>query len=169
MKDLSVNYSKGQVKIQQMAFVLVAIMIFFGIVALFYLSVKSAGLKGDVENLREEEVKEIVRKISGSPEFTWSATDCASCVDFDKLMVLKSQASYDGFWDAPFLQIERIYPIEEGECTKQNYPNCETITLVNEGNYIAHSAFVALCRYDSDFDYNKCELGKIHLGFRSVG
>ena len=168
MKSLNVNYSKGQIKIQQMAFVLVAIMIFFGIVALFYLSVRTAGLRGDVDRLREDEAKGVVRKMSGSPEFAWSVTDCASCVDFDKIMVLKNQVSYNGFWDVPFLQIEKIYPSGEGECTKQNYPNCKTITLIDKGNYVAHSAFVALCRYDSNLDYNKCELGKINLGFRSV-
>jgi len=168
MKNLHVNYSKGQIKIQQMAFVLVAIMIFFGIVALFYLSIRSAGLKNDVGQLREDEAKGLVRKMSGSPEFSWGVTDCASCVDFDKIMVLKDQKSYSGFLDVPFLQIEKVYPKGEGECTRGNYPNCKTVTLMNEGEYVAHSAFVSLCRHDSTLNYNKCELGKINLGFRSV-
>lgn len=151
-----------------MAFVLVAIMIFFAIVALFYISVRSASLKGDVNVLREDEARESVKKISGSPEFAWSITDCASCVDLDKIMVLKNRTSYQGFFDFPFLQIEKIYPKSEGECTKQNYPDCGTITLIKEKNYIAHSAFVALCRYDAVFG-SKCELGKINIGFRSAG
>lgn len=167
MKGLTANYSRGQIKIQQMAFVLVAIMIFFAIVALFYISIRSAGLKGDVNALREDEARESVKKISGSPEFAWSTTDCASCIDLDKVMALKERESYRDFWDFPLLQIEKIYPESSGECTLQNYPECRTITLIKEQDYIAHSAFVALCRYEGSI--SKCELGKVYIGFRSTG
>ncbi len=168
MNYSNVNYSRGQVKIQQMAFVLVAIMIFFAIVVLFYLSIRVNLLKGDVEILRNEEAKEVVRKLAGRPELSWTVTDCASCIDLDKALVLNHRESYEDFWEVPFLQIERVYPDGEGECTKGNYPDCRTITLVDEGIYIAHSAFVALCRHD-ELMGDKCELGKIYLGFRSVG
>lgn len=172
MRDLFAKcskHSRGQVKIQQMAFVLVAIMIFFAIVALFYITIRSGNLKEDAGLLREEEAKELVRKVSSWPEFKWEIEDCAACIDMDKVLVLKDNDAYKDFWDVPFLQIEKIYPPSKGECTKQNYPDCRTITLAEEDKFTAHSAFVALCRYDSVLKTDKCELGKIHLGFRSVG
>ena len=98
MNYCHVNYSKrGQIKIQQMAFVLVAIMIFFSFAALFYFSLSVSKLKGDAEDLREKEVKETVRRLAGSPEFSWTVYDCPTCIDLDKVMVLKDLESYNGF------------------------------------------------------------------------
>lgn len=167
MTNSFVSSSRGQMKIQQMAFVLLALMIFFAIVALFYITIRSGSLSSDVEALREEEAKEMVRKVSSWPEFAWSASDCAACIDLDKALVLMDNENYNDFWDVPFLQIEKIYPeSEKKECNKQNYPDCSTMTFVKEEGFVAHSAFVALCRYDSESG-SKCDLGKINLGFRS--
>lgn len=166
MRNLLVNSSKGQVKIQQMAFVLVAIMIFLAIVALFYLTIRSGGLRQDVESLREEEARELVRQAASWPELSWSLDDCSACIDLDKALVLSESESYEDFWDVPLLQIEKVLG-EGGECNRQNYPDCATITIVKEDRFIAHSAFVALCRHDKETG-DRCELGKINLGFRSV-
>ncbi|NCN98786.1 hypothetical protein COU62_03445 [Candidatus Pacearchaeota archaeon CG10_big_fil_rev_8_21_14_0_10_35_219] len=161
-----VNYSRGQIKIQQMAFVLVAIMIFFGIVLLFYLSISVGNLQNIGETLREEEAKEVVRKLAGSPEFSWDIEDCSSCIDMDKVFALKGNEKYDNFWDVPFLRVEKTYPFADNECTKQNYPDCGSITLIETENFVSNSAFVALCRYDGELG-NKCDLGKIYLGFKT--
>ncbi|MCH7568199.1 MAG: hypothetical protein IIA87_02145 [Nanoarchaeota archaeon] len=161
---------RGQLKIQQMAFVLVTLMIFFSMVALFYFSIRYSTLRSDVEEIREQEVIETVRKMSGAAEFAWSIEDCASCIDLDKVLVLKERQSYQNFWRRiPFLQVKKIYPVsEEKECTRQNYPDCSTITIVDEDtNIVTHSAFVALCRYEAG--ENKCELGKIIMGFETIG
>lgn len=168
MRRLNVNYSRGQMKIQQMAFVLVITMIFFAMVGVFYASIRVGSLKGNAEQIREDEAREIARKISGSPELSWSAEDCSSCIDMDKALALKSNQEYEEFWDLAFVQIERVYPSGEGECTSQNYPECGTITLLNEGNYIAHEAFVALCRYDEKEEFSRCELGRVSVGFKPV-
>jgi hypothetical protein len=166
---------KGQLKIQQMAFVLVAMIIFFALVALFYFSIRYSGLQEDVESLREQEVIETVRKMSATGEFAYSsAGDCAACVDLDKILVLKEKESYQGFWKSiALLQVVRVYPVfgENGEveCTRENYPDCDVITVVEENkNFRSHSAFVALCRYDELGSHDRCELGKIIMAFESV-
>ena len=176
MTYLHVNCSKkGQLKIQQMAFFLVAMILFFAMVALVYFSITYSSLKSDVEDLREQEVRELVRKMAGTPEFSWSLYDCDSCVDMDKIFALNNQVSYQGFWrNIPFLQIVRVYPLygEENprECALENYPECDTITLVDEDSgIVAHSSFVALCRYEPESKFTKCELGKIIMGFRTIG
>jgi len=165
--------SKGQLKIQQMAFVLVALMIFFAIASLFYFSIRYNNLEEDVESLREQEVLETVRKMSGSAEFSFtSGGDCSACIDLDKVLMLKERASYKGFWkNIALLQVTRVYPVYGNgiECTRENYPNCDVITLVDEDkNFRAHKAFVALCRYEESEDYNKCELGKIIMAFETL-
>lgn len=169
MKYSLASSSRAQMKIQQMAFVLVATMIFFSLVALFYFSIRITSLQKEAVNLREDEAKELVRKFSAAPEIAWTATDCASCIDLDKALLLKDKKTYQGFWNVPFIKITRIYPSSNTskECTKLNYPDCDSITLVKENkNFISHDAFVSLCRYDSSQGgYNKCELGKIAIGF----
>ena len=163
---------KAQFKIQQMAFVLVALMVFFGIVAVFYISIRFSSLQEDVTDIRKEEVIESVRKMAGTPEFISSNwEDCASCVDLDKAWILKDKASYQDFWqDISLLQVLRVYPsYDTDECTDVSYPRCNKITLTDKGNYEAYEAFVSLCRYDSAISQVRCELGKVVMGFEAVG
>jgi hypothetical protein len=165
MNSLTVNYSKGQMKIQQMAFVLVALMIFFAIALLIFFMIRYSSLKEGVQDLREDDAREIVRKISAMPEFSFNQEDCSSCIDADKVLVLKNRTSYKDFWNIGYLQIEKIYPEAEGECNRFNYPNCKTVTVISGENFgTASSAFVSLCRWE-EREYFKCELGRVYAAW----
>ena len=172
MKNLlRVSSSKGQMKIQQMAFVLVAIFIFFSMVALFFISIQSASLRQTAGELAEEKGKEIVIKLASTPEFAWesgisSREDCLNCVDFDKLLALKEIEGYEKLWGLDYIAV-RTFPLEEEiECTKGNYPNCNTVTIVEKDEFKApQNAFIALCREvpTEQGSYRKCEVGKIYV------
>ncbi|MSS74468.1 hypothetical protein EXS72_02400 [Candidatus Pacearchaeota archaeon] len=167
-----VEYSKGQFKIQQMVFVLVATLILFAIAFMFFASVKFGGLKSDVESQKKGEIFEQVRKITGTPEFIWSSwEDCAACIDLDKVFMIGNRTSYQGFWkDIALLKISRVYPkYSTDECTAQSYPRCNSITLVEKEGYEAYESFVSLCRYDGTDKEIRCELGKVIMGFEGVG
>ena len=172
MKDLLASSSKGQLKIQQMAFVLVATMIFFALVFVFYTSVRFSSLKGDAEDLRKENVLESIRKISSTAEFAWTREDCEACIDMDKVLMLKDRESYQGFWkDVPLLRIERVHPTYSGEeCSDQTYPECDKLTIINssESNLVAFKSFVSLCRYEPSEKYYKCDLGKIVMAYEGI-
>src|SRR3989344_694999 len=132
-KYYHVKYSKAQLKIQQMAFVLVAIVVFFSIVALFYFAINLSGIKSNYESLEEQKTSEMVRKLSGLPELRWEG--CSSCVDLDKALLLKNRTSYKGFWGLEYLSVEVVYPkVESRECDKGVYPNCNKITIVGNNN-----------------------------------
>lgn len=166
-----VKYSKGQFKIQQMVFIIVAIIILFGIVSVFFVNIRFGSLKSNVEDLRKEAVLTQVRKIAATPEFSWiQSDDCSSCVDLDKVFLLKDRNSYNGFWgDVSLLKISRVYPLyDTKECTKDNYPRCNEVTIVNKNNFEAYESFVSLCRFDETLKQTKCELGKIIMGFEGV-
>ena len=163
---------RAQMKIQEMAFVLVAIMIFFALVAIVYFSILSGNLKKDAVTLREDEAKELVRKMASSPEFTLN-DQCASCIDVDKVIALKDRNGYEGFWGLDYLAVEFIYPGREGECNRANYPNCKRITIVGNSVEIgkASEAFVSLCRFEpsQEIGYEKCEMGRILVSGKGIG
>ena len=172
MRKISKKNNNAQMKIQEMAFVLVAIMIFFGIVAIFYLKVSLSNLKGNVELQRGQEANELVRKISSAPEF-YLNKECDGCIDMDKVLLLKERKNYQGFWNLDYLAVEVIYPNSNKteECTRSNFPNCGIVTIINKtGNTgIPASAFVALCRQEfKQQGYVKCDLGKIYASGKSL-
>jgi hypothetical protein len=154
---LTARYSKGQMKIQQMAFVLIAIAVFFALVALIYLSVRIKGIESGTLELREEEAKEIVRKLSTTPEFYSNV--CANCVDLDKVIALSESRAYEEFWELEYLAVERVYPVSD-----------EKIEIVkrSENFGIPSSAFVSLCRWEGEKGYVKCEMGKIYASGKGL-
>src|SRR3989344_3960423 len=126
---------RGQFKIQQMAFVLVALIIFFGLVALFYFTIQIEQVKKSALNMKEEEAKELVKKISASPEFAFSSNkrECVNCIDIDKVLIIKSKEEYNNFWRLDLLEIEILSPKKTvGECTSGSFPNCNKITIRSE-------------------------------------
>jgi hypothetical protein len=161
---------KGQMKIQEMAFVLVAIVVFFAMVALVYLSVRFSSIKEGASLQGEESARELARKAADMPEFAWSG--CSGCVDIDKVLVFKERSAYKKLWDIDYLMVERVYPATaQKECTRANYPDCNIITLINNTkNYgTPATAFVGLCGYEpSKGGYIKCEIGKIHISAKAV-
>lgn len=162
---------KGQLKIQEMAFVLVALLIFFAFVALFYFSIRLSDFKEDVALQREAEARALIRKLSAAPEFAWTASACSACIDLDKSLLLKERKSYKEFWNLEYLSLEIISSEKQGECTKANYPQCRTITIVNKSSAFGTQvgAFVALCRQEfSEQGYAKCELGKVYAAGRQL-
>lgn len=170
MGSLDVMRSKGQMQIQQMAFVLVATVVFFVIVGIFYISFRFSSINQNVGDLKKQGVIETVRGISGSPEFSWNSfEDCPGCIDLDKVFVLKNRPTYKNFWgDIPLMKVERVYPLYNStECNEQSYPRCNEITFVDNGNYEAYEAFVSLCRYEGESEQVRCDLGKVIMGFEN--
>jgi len=154
---------RGQLKIQEMAFVLVAIFIFFGLVALIFSNVLIKDLRKDAVQIREEQAQALVKKLISVPEFSWTK-DCETCIDHDKVIALKERKSYKNFWNLDYMAVEQIYPAKlGGECTKGNYPECNITTIIGGGEKTGKSsvAFVALCRWERESNYNKCSLGRI--------
>ena len=165
--------NKGQMKIQQMAFMLIAVMVFFALVGLLVITVKFSGLKGQATELAEKNAMLLVTKLANSPEFSCGDAfggSRVSCIDADKLMALKNNIEkYEDFWGVSKMEIF-IYTTEgSGECTSGNYPDCNKITLIS-GAGISTENFVSLCRkeFDGRRNYDKCELAKILVSYERV-
>jgi len=158
---------KAQLKMQEMAFVLVAIVIFFALVIIVYMVMRTGSLKESAEEQRKEEVQALGLKLADSPEFSWSK--CSGCIDIEKAIALKERRTYKEFWKVDYLMIERVYPNHTiRECTRGVFPDCNTITIINATYYGTPTAtYVALCDYDEN-GYDKCELGRIYISEKEV-
>ena len=154
-KYQTANFSKkAQLKIQQMAFVLVALMIFFGLIAVIYFSIWSSGIKKSAAQRQDEEALQIALSLASSPEFAFtSSSDCSSCVDFEKIISLNKEV-YKNLWNLDYLEIERVYPVPlPGEINN--------ITIIPRKTNLGStsSVFVSLVRRENG-NY-KYEIGKI--------
>jgi len=166
---------KGQIKIQQMAFMLLAVTLFFVLVGLFVLVIRFAGIGESATALEEKNALLLTTKMANSPEFSCGnvyGTGNTNCVDGDKVMALMQNIeNYDGFWGngVSNIEIKKIYPQEETKlCTLGNYPDCNTIRMIS-GEVKGFSAenFVSLCRKESESGktYDKCEIAKILVSY----
>ena len=163
-------------KIQQMSFMLIAVTFLFILVGIFFLSIRLYSLKKTATNLEEQNAMLLVSKLANSPEFSCGnafGSSRTSCVDFDKLIVLKDRISdYSGFWGVAKIELRKIYPGEEDIlCDEKNYPNCNILKLLDKkvNTQPATSNFVALCRKEKTeaIIYDKCELALLMISSES--
>jgi len=174
---------KAQIKIQQTAFMLIALTIFFALVGLFFVAIMLSGMKDSAESLNEKNAMLLVSKLANSPEFSCGnsfGTSKTNCVDLDKIMALKQNIDlYEGFWkDIDSIEVRKIYPSvsisgnqEPIKCTRANYPDCEIIRIKNEevsGRYSDN--FVSLCWQENNRDmfYEKCAIAKLMVSYENV-
>ena len=146
-------------------------MVFFAIVFIIYYTVWLGNARTAAEEQRSKEALELVLTLSHSAEFAWTEKGCDQCIDFDKVLLLKERKSYSGFWNLGQLSVERLYPLGKGECTRTNYPDCSTITIINNTNDkgISKGAFVNLCHYEVKGEpYVKCEIGRIYASAKPI-
>jgi hypothetical protein len=167
----------GQLKIQQMAFMLIAVIIFFAFVGMAFLSFQLSELRSSAGTLEEKNALLLVTKLSNSPEFSCGKSfgnAKANCIDADKVMVLKENiGKYKNFWGVENIEIRKIYPpqTDEEECTIGNYPECNIIKIRDSNEGISYSNFVSLCRkekvifQETESIQTKCELAKLSVSY----
>ena len=158
---------RGQIKIQQMSFMLIAVFIFFILVGLFVLTFRFSGLRRSAAALEEKESLLLVTKLANSPEFSCGdvfGSGMSNCIDFDKVIVLKDLSDkYSDFWDISNIIIRKATQ-GDTECNKGNYLNCDYIDVFSRGAIgFPIENFVTLCKKESDGSrvYDNCEVGKL--------
>jgi hypothetical protein len=175
-KGQGMKSKRAQMKIQQMSFMLLGVFLFFALVGMIILTVKFSDLKQSATDLKEKNAILLVTKLANSPEFSCGevyGTQKTDCIDEDKVMMLKENiGKYADFWGVSNIEIRRIYPPNNGiECTKLNYPKCDTIRLINKSALgFDKSNFVALCRkekYKNNI-INICEMARIIVRYEEV-
>ena len=127
----------AQVKIQEMAFMLVAVMLFFILVGLF-----AAVLLFDSINKKAEEVAlrktyTSITNLAESPEFSCTLSK-TNCVDADKVIFLQNRSkTYMNYFPYSSLRIIRFdaFNLKEEDmktCNFENYPDCDVIIIYDK-------------------------------------
>ena len=96
MGKIKMKKTKAQMKIQQMAFMLMAIVLFFILAGLFWLAVYSTNLRKEATMLEQEKAVILASMLGESAEFSCGGE--SYCIDTDKMMVLKDRQAYKNFW-----------------------------------------------------------------------
>ena len=159
--------NKCQMKIQQMAFMLMAVFIFFILVGVFYLVIESQKWKNEANNLEKNKAVELANTLSSSAEFSCGAY----CIDADRAFVLSKRNAYKNFFGLESIEIRTVYPSNEKEilCTDSNYPNCNLIKIFSKGQgEKTASSFVSVCYRinEKNYVYYKCEIGRLIIGYK---
>jgi len=165
---VKIKSKTGQMKIQQMAFMLVAVFLFFMLVALFFLKIQLSSIKGNAEELEKEQAISSIKVIANMPEF-----NCGSrqnlCLDKDKLKIMSTEfkESYENFW--PIASI-KVYTIDSNELKKCPGVDCNYFEVYESGqtNSKEFSTFVSVCEKlkENGYIYDKCEIGKLSVGMK---
>ena len=99
-----VKNKKAQLKIQQMAFMLIAITLFFVLVGMFVLKIQLSELRNTASILEEKNALLLVTKLANSPEFSCGeafGNIRTNCIDAAKVMMLREKISSPASFAAP--------------------------------------------------------------------
>ena len=163
---------KGQLQIQQLAFMIVAIFLFFIIVGLFFLNVSMGNIKGSAQDLKTQKAISFLSTIPPMTEFNGG---CSNCVDKDKLKAFAYfSEEYKQFFPLDSLRAIRVYPkplnfsfSEEIAC-----PSSECLVLFNSttSEIVEYSIFVPVCETSkrTGVVFTSCEIWKLIGGVKFI-
>jgi hypothetical protein len=160
--------TRSQLKIQEMAFMLIAVVIFFALAGMFFLVIVYRGMIEQANTFEKEKAVSTVVNIANTPEFSCGES---LCMDADKLMAMQNRPAYKGFWPITSFVVTKISKDTEIiPCTEKTYPNCNFFEVYKEEveSEEGVETFASLCRKEviNGFIYNKCELARIIIGFK---
>ncbi len=149
---------KAQMKIQEMAFVLVAVIFLGGILLLFFARFQMGAMQQSSEELREMRTVTLLRVVASIPELSCAGESV--CIDEDKLRAFDStptiQSSYSRLWSSSNIAkiiVEEVYPK-----TNIKYKVYEKATSENT---VTYSTYVPLCSEAQQESI--CKIAKIKI------
>jgi hypothetical protein len=159
---------KGQLKIQEMAFVLLAVIFLFALVLLMFTSLMNRETQKIVIKQREARTITFLEVVSALPELrcssSFSSTSEAVCVDKDKLAFFNSspsmQEKYAILWRNALIskiEVQEVYPVSFPAPSYIVYSLANTQDISTR----TYATYSALC---SESDRGSiCSIGKIKV------
>ncbi len=164
-----IKNKRGDLQIQQMAFMLLFVFIFFAIAGLFFVMFYSKDLKSSYESGQIDLAVSSLETIANMPELNCDS-QTSFCLDEDKLYVFASNTErYSEFWPIAYIKVRKVYPSSNLEIRCPN-TNCTYYEVYNSNqtSVIGRDTFVSICKrvpkaqgYD-----NECTIGRLDVGVK---
>ncbi|MBU4087044.1 MAG: hypothetical protein KKB21_05715 [Nanoarchaeota archaeon] len=158
---------KSQLKIQQMAFMLMAVFIFFVLAGMFYILSQSQNIAKKANLLERNNAIGLANMLVDSAEFS-----CGTyCIDADRAMVLRKKSPYTNgtLWKVNSIKIRTLSnATKDTLCTEANYPDCNLIKVYDKGaGETSVYSYVSVCKRVKENEYieYRCELGQFIVGY----
>jgi|GEM_PF-2904430 hypothetical protein len=148
MVNLKISKS-AQFQIQQMAFMIIAIFIFFALAAIFVLQISLSDLEGSSADIKTEKAINFLSTIPSMTELSFDDS-CPNCLDRDKLVVLSDfGVEYKRFFPLESLKAFKVYPVPEDNIVagELNCPSRDCIVIFEGSNtsFQEYATFVPVC------------------------
>lgn len=151
---------KAQMKIQEMAFVLVAVVFLGALLLLFFARFQVGTMQKTATELQELRTITMLRVIASMPEL--ACTQEALCIDQDKLNVFNRstsvQSQYSALWQASNIvniRVEEVYPRTTPTKTYTIYRKA------TQENKVTYSTYIPLCSESQRASV--CKIAKIKV------
>ncbi len=152
---------KAQFKIQQMAFMLVAVIVLFGFVLIFFTRLQLGTIEKSASEIRREQAINMLHNIAAMPELRCSSGSEINCIDKAKLQgFMKVKSNYYPMWKNAFISKVKI---------EQFYPKGQEYILYTGTSYestMSYSTYIPLCEQEM-YDFN-CTIGKITVSSKAI-
>jgi hypothetical protein len=164
-----VGSKKAQTRIQQMAFMIVGLLFFFILVALFFLAWQYKSLRSGYELSQKDQAISSLKVISGMVELNCDSSR-EFCMDEDKLEIM-SKKDYSQIWPVASIRVLKVYPAFTRiiKCPAQG---CNEYVIYDSGQSGTKefSTYVSICKNlkENTFPYERCEIGKLLVGVKLI-
>ena len=158
-----------------MAFMLVAVFIFFTLVGLFFLQVSLGGIRSSAQQLEREQMMASLISLTQIPEISCS-DGSSNCIDEDKILVLSDSSYnqiYNSFWPIAKIQVYRVNSdfssFGEIRCPQANC-NYYVVFDTNQEQVQTQSSYVSLCKNSRQGSsvFKECELALLSIGMKII-
>ena len=161
---------KGQFQIMQMMIMIIGVIFFFVLVALFIINIQYQDVADSYKEMQREQTISMIETLTNSPEFSCSATE-SWCIDEDKVNIMLTNFSekYRDIWQISSIEILKIYPNNQTKVIECPNENCNYYNIYNtsQKNIQSYSAYVSMCQKNSRTS-TSCSLVKFILCVKNV-
>lgn len=158
-----IKNKQGQMKIQEMAFVLIAFIFLLGLLLLFFARFQMAQINDISDQIRIVRGQNMLQYVANLPELncpsSFSGLAGRSCIDYDKLKVFVNKqdinAKYKDIFESAYLakvEVDLVFPANE------------TFVLYNSKtskNVQAYKTYIPICEEDSQ--KGSCKIGIVKI------
>jgi sensor histidine kinase regulating citrate/malate metabolism len=159
---------RAQYKIQQMAFMIIFLFIFFILVGIFILNLTSTSNIDKYQELQRQKAISSVKIIADMPEFNCDSSE-NWCLDVDKLKIMSIKSEqYSDFFSVASIDVFKIYPAQT-EVIDCPAAGCNHYAIYDNGqqNKQTYSSYVSICeKFREGSTFENCELAKLVVGVK---